>query len=366
MDLRMLNILACPQCGKDLILCGHSKERQRCQDRESLLCGKGCFKSMLSPCNGMARSEEGCRECFTVEIEEGELECMGCHRRYPIRGGIPRLILPEKLSSQEKKTQESFGYEWQKFKYDLDLWDEEFLRYTHPVGKDFYANKLGLDAGCGYGRYTRSALQFGAEVVGLDISPAVDGAKEFLSLYAKFHPVQANILQLPFKEGVFDFIFSLGVLHHTENPERSFHQLVRSLKKGGKILIWVYSQKKGRAIALARPLFSITQNIPFPVLSILCFLFSFFGFIFYHLPIRFIQRFPGAENLLMRFPHFLTFSPTHSRLPFKVHYNDLFDSLSAPITHVHKSSDVESWFRTGGLKRFSISDPWEGRALGEK
>lgn len=353
----MLNILACPQCGKDLVL---YKEKQKSQRKEkSLLCERGCFKAKLGE-----RVE--CEECLTIEIEEGELECIDCHERYPIRNGIPRLILVKNLSEQERKTQKSFGYEWQKFKYDLDLWDREFLHYTYPVGKDFYSGKLGLDAGCGYGRYTRSALQFGAEIVGLDISPAIDEAKEFLSLYTKFHPVQANIQQLPFKEEVFHFIFSLGVLHHTKNPEKAFQQLVRSLKGDGRIFIWVYSQKKGRAVALAYHLFSVTQSIPLPILSVLCFLLSLFGFIFYHLPMRFIQNFPRTENLVAKLPQFLTFSPIHTRLPFKIHYNDLFDSLSAPITHVYKSSEIENWFKRERLRNFFISDPWEGRALGEK
>lgn len=357
MDLRLLNILVCPQCGKDLDL---GKEKYKYQKKEkSLLCEKGCFKTRLG-------ENLDCEECLSIEIEEGELKCTDCHERYPVRNGIPRLMQWGKLSEQERKTQRSFGYEWQKFKYDLNLWDEEFLHYTYPVKKDFYFGKLGLDAGCGYGRYTRSALQLGAEIVGLDISPAIDEAKEFLSLFTKFHPVQANILQLPFRGQAFDFILSLGVLHHTRNPEEAFQQLVKSLKRNGRILIWVYSQNKGRAVALASHLFRTTQNIPFPILSILCFLLSLFGFIFYHWPMRFIQKFPQAEKLMTKLPSFLTFSPTHTHLPFKIHYNDLFDSLSAPITHVYKSSEIESWFKRGGLRNFFISDPWEGRALGEK
>ncbi|MEJ7758765.1 MAG: methyltransferase domain-containing protein [Gemmatimonadaceae bacterium] len=38
---------------------------------------------------------------------------------------------------------------------------------------------------------------------------------------------QVNLFDLPFREGVFDFIYSLGVLHHTPDCEKAFKGLVR-------------------------------------------------------------------------------------------------------------------------------------------
>ena len=46
--------------------------------------------------------------------------------------------------------------------------------------------------------------------------------------------------QPPVKEVAFDYLYCLGVLQHTPDPERAFKVLPKFLKKGGKIAIDVY------------------------------------------------------------------------------------------------------------------------------
>ena len=52
---------------------------------------------------------------------------------------------------------------------------------------------------------------------------------------------QASVLNLPFREQSFDYIYSIGVLHHTPDCEQSFKLLPKLLKPGGSIAIWLYS-----------------------------------------------------------------------------------------------------------------------------
>ena len=48
--------------------------------------------------------------------------------------------------------------------------------------------------------------------------------------------------------GPFDVVYSIGVLQHTHDPDRSFANLVGLLHPGGKLVVWVYSQE-GNAVA---------------------------------------------------------------------------------------------------------------------
>ncbi len=41
----------------------------------------------------------------------------------------------------------------------------------------------------------------------------------------------------------FDYVFSVGVLHHTDNPDMAFKSMAHHTKAGGETLVWVYSKE---------------------------------------------------------------------------------------------------------------------------
>lgn len=50
-----------------------------------------------------------------------------------------------------------------------------------------------------------------------------------------------NMFKLPFKDNIFDYIYSVGVLHHTPDCKKAFQKLPGLLKNGGEIAIWLYN-----------------------------------------------------------------------------------------------------------------------------
>ena len=101
-----------------------------------------------------------------------------------------------------------------------------------PIEPAFFKDKLVLDAGCGIGRHAFFAAAYGAkEVIGIDLSDAVDTAFENVGHLPNAHIVQADIYDPPFRRatagGDFDFIYSIGVLHHLPDPESGLRSLVR-------------------------------------------------------------------------------------------------------------------------------------------
>ena len=171
--------------------------------------------------------------------EQDGLACAGCQRKYPVVKGIARFVDAQHYAG-------SFGFQWLLFR-DTQLDTEEsrrseadFRRRTGFTPEDL-AGKLVLDVGCGMGRFAEVATRWGAYVVGVDLSLAEEAAAENLKdRNAVFF--QADVFHLPFAPGSFDYIYSIGVLHHTPNCEKAFKSLPRLLKPGGRIAIWLYSR----------------------------------------------------------------------------------------------------------------------------
>ena len=220
MRLKLLEVLACPKCGGDL------------------------------SCDAQARAGAG------EEVESGELKCVACGAVYPVRAGIPRFVPEENYAS-------SFGYQWNLFKSEqLDSVNGTRLseaRLFSETGwtKEWMEGKWVLDAGCGAGRFLDVASRTGAEVVGLDISNAVDAASASLKGREHLHLVQASIYELPFRAGAFDACYCIGVIQHTPDPLRAVRALPRLLREGGRIALTIYERRRWTMLYskyLVRPL----------------------------------------------------------------------------------------------------------------
>lgn len=175
--------------------------------------------------------------------DEGTLECAGCNAAYRITNGIPRFVEQDNYAS-------SFGYQWNLFrKEQIDSYNGTTLsadRFWSETGwaKEDLKEKWVLDAGCGAGRFLDVAASSEAEIVGVDISSAIDAAKENLAGRQNVHFVQASIYELPFREGTFDLCYSIGVIQHTPGPERSLRTLAGMIKPEGEIAVTIYPRKR--------------------------------------------------------------------------------------------------------------------------
>lgn len=139
----------------------------------------------------------------------------------------------------------SFGFQWHLHaKTQLDTEQSRrsegaFRRRTGFRPEDL-AGKLVLDVGCGMGRFAEVATRWGAHVVGIDLSLAAEvAARNLADRSASIF--QADVFKLPFAPASFDYIYSIGVLHHTPDCEKAFKVLPSLLKPGGRIAIWLYS-----------------------------------------------------------------------------------------------------------------------------
>src|SRR5512132_2004433 len=183
-----------------------------------------------------------------AEIMEGQLACDPCQSKFPIVRGIPRFGTPEKLDAEKAATAENFGWQWQHFAQSDELYADQFLGWIAPVRPEFFQDKVVLEGGCGKGRHTQLAATWGAhDVIGVDLSEAVETAFAATRNLENAHIVQADIYHLPFAR-VFDYAFSVGVLHHLPDPRAGFRSLATKVKDGGYLSAWVYGAESNEWI----------------------------------------------------------------------------------------------------------------------
>ena len=183
------------------------------------------------------------------EILEGELACKLCARRFAVRRGVPRFVAAGEIEGEKAATAENFGWQWQHFTQADALYDEQFRGWLAPVAPEFFRDKIVLEGGCGKGRHTQLAALWGArEVVGIDLSGAVETAFAATRDLPNAHIIQADIYQLPLKARAFDYAFSVGVLHHLPDPRAGFIALSTRVRTGGHLSAWVYGAENNEWI----------------------------------------------------------------------------------------------------------------------
>lgn len=263
------------------------------------------------------------------EVEQGTLTCEGCRQSFPITRYIPRFVSSDKYVG-------NFSAQWSIFsRTQLDSLGKSesrdtFLAKTGRRPEDL-AGKLVLDAGCGMGRFSDVvSREDTATAVGFDLSLAVEAAWGNIGRRENVHIVQADIFKLPFAEGVFDFIYSIGVLHHTPDPERAFESLVPLLKQDGEVAVWVYSKSKSDFYSdIYR---KITCRMPWSMLLGLSkVLVSLYG-------------------LYVRFPYPRKFLPISMHGESEWRLLDTFDWYGPRYQYKFKTDEVLAWFTKMGLR----------------
>lgn len=203
---------------------------------------------------------------FEIEKEKDEHITSGKlyneNSEYPIIRGIPRFVDEEfyketVLPSEEKQTANSFGRKWRDrrsqrlgyAKQEANSLKEQFMAVLGCESisqlKDLLkkSEKI-LNAGCGLA-WSEYLFNYNKKTQRhcIDISLSVETAYNKTKKIQNIIVSQASIFELPYPDDTFDIIYSIGVLHHTRDPKKAFLSLVRKLKAGGLIGVYVYNKK---------------------------------------------------------------------------------------------------------------------------
>mgnify|MGYP003975972633 FL=1 len=328
MKHRLLELLACPYCGEAFSL------------------------------EEFATSENADGQ---VEVEQGILRSL-CGKWYPIVDAVPVILpnaldiysdfaheyadrLPEwpisadeirRFEEEKKKTQESFGFEWTVYSTVRDERDEGYV-LEGGLTPEFFTGKLVLDAGCGYGRHSRIVQEFGAEVVGIDLSVAVINARKITKVMPKVHIVQTDLFYPPFRKEIFDVVFSWGVLHHTPDPRRAFEGLVDFVKPGGDISVKIYRKRPAPARFIESLIRKVTLRLPLKTLYDLSYLCVPINWFYWAVG----RHIPGVRELIL--------GTIRCDRDWRISHIDTFDWYHPQYQFHFPMEEVENWFKEKGL-----------------
>jgi SAM-dependent methyltransferase len=142
---------------------------------------------------------------------------------------------------------EGFGHEWSTFpqsesefsSIDRDAIFQSYFR-VFPWGQ-LPADSVGMDVGCGSGRWSAMVAPRIGHLHLLDASAdALAVARQNLAgaTNVSFH--LASVGDIPIEDNSLDFAFSLGVLHHVPDTLAAIRAIAAKLKVGAPFLVYLY------------------------------------------------------------------------------------------------------------------------------
>ena len=291
------------------------------------------------------------------KIISGKLESN--NSSYEIINGIPRFVSSKNYSS-------SFGFEWHrwpKVQFESENINKPMENHTRNMFDkitEFQENISGeevfiLDMGVGAGRFADIALEKKFSVIGVDYSNAIDVAASNLNYDNRddILLIQADALSLPIKNKMVNYVYSIGVLHHTPNPLDGVKESYRVLKNEGEFALCVYGKSSHYdfiTTQLWRKFFNILSplagNIP-PLI------YTYFA-INLIWPIARISRILSLPLRLLL--------PIANLPDKKWSYLDTFDSITPSYQSTHTAYEIWRWLDESKFRKIRPTN-WDSTAV---
>ena len=220
---------------------------------------------------------------------------------------------------------------------------ERFLKNIGLASQELRHKRI-LDLGCGHSVYCVIMAEMGAEVIGFDISSGFTATEARLEggLKDKINFIQGDVFHFPLKEEIVDCVWSSGVLHHTPDTKKAFHNVCRVVKRGGRFYLWLYKNVYYTPLLIA--LRKVTTKLPEGILVGLCYAAApFFALTKLLLTALKMNYRPFEKKTL-------------SENALSIH-----DTLAPPYRWHHRKDEIISWFEEEGFTNITVA---EDSALG--
>ncbi|MBI4353707.1 MAG: polysaccharide deacetylase family protein [Candidatus Omnitrophica bacterium] len=280
-----------------------------------------------------------------------------CARVSGVWNRSPAPIFP-RHAEITKRTRLRFGYLWSRSEAQASadgFGPYHFERMAERLSLPPLKGRV-LDAGCGEGvDLINQAKRPGVEVIGVELSD--EGcriSRRRSQPWSSASVVQADLCRLPFPGGLFDFIYSYGVLHHVALPLEGLRELTRVLKPGAQVAAYLYEDFSDRSfvwrwlLRVANAMRRATTQLPPRLLYRCCQACSPMVYLLFAAPYQCLRRLPGGQRLAAGIPF------RHAAGPFNL-TADLYDRFSAPVEWRYSRTGALALFREAGLEEMTIA-----------
>jgi ubiquinone/menaquinone biosynthesis C-methylase UbiE/uncharacterized protein YbaR (Trm112 family) len=196
-----------------------------------------------------------------LELGGGKLYCRACAVSYPIRDGIPDLIV-EKLEENSNRSLRMLGKRdssllldfaassYEKYIYPpvcnlFGGWHSTSLKELARDVSDIVGSQDGviLDVACGPGTYGRRIASASRTIYGIDASMSMlrRGARYVeRDCIPNVHFARAKVEALPFQAGLFDAAICAGSLNHFSDTVLALREINRTMKAGAPLAVMCF------------------------------------------------------------------------------------------------------------------------------
>lgn len=164
-----------------------------------------------------------------------------------------------------------FGEQWERFRDTSGYFGSlSMLRdFLGPLlAPEDLADRRVLDVGSGAGRFANMFLDAGASrVLAVEPSEGIDVLKDNTRERAdRMEYLNVRGEEIPDVEA--DVAFSIGVLHHLEDPDPVVRRVRQVLRPGGRFVVWLYGRENNTMyILFAESIRLLTRAVPDAVLE---------------------------------------------------------------------------------------------------
>jgi len=248
---------------------------------------------------------------------------------------------------RDKRTITDFGDQWSRYQ-DSGGWygSQEMLAdiFGPLLTLNDIRDKYVAEIGSGSGRIVNMLIMSDVKhIVAIEPSNAFPVLQRNTKAYGgRVECLHLRGDRIPQDRG-FDYVFSIGVLHHIEDPAPSVKAAYGSLKSGGKMLIWIYGREGNETyLKFVEPMRRLTSRLSAPVLAILCHLINLWLAVY----IGLCRLFPlplhsYVNNVLVK-------------LSWRKRHLIIYDQLNPTVAHYYHEGEARELLEQAGFQQVRL------------
>jgi SAM-dependent methyltransferase len=242
----------------------------------------------------------------------------------------------------DQRTADAFASSWNNLPSGSVYTGEQVADWFQPLTPNDIRGARVLEMGCGNGSLMVHVLGWSPRWLdGLDLGSAIVSAQGNLAASGRTNWSIRQDDLTSFASDGYDVVYSIGVLHHLQDPKSGFESVVRNTRSGGRFHCWVYA-REGNALViwLVDPIRRIASRLPW-------------WFTKYALATPLVVPYFLYAKLLAALPpwRFLHFMPLYeysvwiATREFAFFRHVAFDQLVTPQTVYLDRATIESWLK---------------------
>jgi len=242
----------------------------------------------------------------------------------------------------DQRTADAFAFSWNNLPPGSVYTEDQVADWFSPIGEREIRGARVLEMGCGNGSLMLHVLRWAPEWLdGIDLGSAVGSAMDNLkaSGFSNWSVHQDDMTS--HESAGYELVYSIGVLHHLEDPKLGFDSVVRNTRAGGRFHCWVYAREGNTVIIrIVDPIRRVATHLPWWLTK-------------YGLATPLVSPFFVYAKLLAALPRLQLFAswPLYeysmwiARREFAFFRHVAFDQLVTPRTVYFDRATIEGWLR---------------------